>query len=60
MWKVFVAILGGSQLTFVTAVPSQKKDDLILACQHALHFYGGVTEAIAPDNLKSAVKSEPL
>ena len=53
--EVFVAILGCSQLTFVMAVPSQKKDDFILACEHALHFFGGVTEAIVPDNLKSAV-----
>jgi transposase len=54
--EVFVAILGCSQLTFVMAVPSQKKDDFILACERALHFYGGVPEAIVPDNLKSAVK----
>jgi transposase len=54
--EVFVAILGCSQLTFVTAVASQKKDDFIFACEQALHFYGGVPEAIVPDNLKSAVK----
>ena len=54
--EVFVAILGCSQLTFVTAVASQKKEDFILACELALHFYGGVPEAIVPDNLKSAVK----
>lgn len=54
--EVFVAILGCSQLTFVMAVPSQKKEDFMLACEHALHFYGGVPEAIVPDNLKSAVK----
>ena len=54
--EVFVAILGCSQLTFVMAVASQKKEDFILACEHALHFYGGVPEAIVPDNLKSAVK----
>lgn len=54
--EVFVAILGCSQLTYVTAVASQKKDDFILACERALHFYGGVPEAIVPDNLKSAVK----
>ena len=53
--EVFVAILGCSQLTYVTAVPSQKKEDLILACELALHFYGGVPEVIIPDNLKSAV-----
>ena len=54
--EVFVAILGCSQLTYVTAVASQKKEDFILACESALHFYGGVPEAIVPDNLKSAVK----
>ncbi len=54
--EVFVAILGCSQLTYVTAVASQKKEDFILACENALHFYGGVPEVIVPDNLKSAVK----
>lgn len=54
--EVFVAILGCSQLTYVTAVFSQKKEDFITACQRALHFYGGVPEAIVPDNLRSAVK----
>ncbi|MDQ2721661.1 MAG: IS21 family transposase, partial [Bacteroidota bacterium] len=54
--EVFVAILGCSQLTYVTAVASQKKEDFIAACERALHFYGGVPEAIVPDNLKSAVK----
>ena len=54
--EVFVAILGCSQLTYVRAVASQKKEDFIAACEAALHFYGGVPEAIVPDNLKSAVK----
>ena len=54
--EVFVAILGCSQLTYVTAVASQKKEDFILACESALHFYGGAPEAIVPDNLRSAVK----
>ena len=53
--EVFVAILGCSQLTFVTAVASQQKHDFILACERALHFYGGAPQAIVPDNLKSAV-----
>lgn len=53
--EVFVAILGCSQLTFVMAVESQKKEDFILACENALLFIGGVPEAIVPDNLKSAV-----
>jgi transposase len=54
--EVFVAILGCSQLTYVIAVASQKKEDFILACEGALHFYGGVPEVIVPDNLRSAVK----
>ena len=53
--EVFVAILGCSQLTFVMAVHSQRKEDFILGCERALHFYGGVPLAIVPDNLKSAV-----
>lgn len=53
--EVFVAILGCSQLTYVTAVPSQKKEDFISACERALQFFGGVPQAIVPDNLKSAV-----
>lgn len=53
--EVFVAILDCSQLTYVEAVRSQKKEDLIKACQNALHYFGGVPRAIVPDNLRSAV-----
>jgi len=53
--EVFVAILGCSQLTYVEAVYSQKKEDLVRACENALHYFGGVAAAIVPDNLKSAV-----
>jgi transposase len=34
--EVFVAILGASQLTYVEAVPSQKLEDFISACENAL------------------------
>ncbi|WP_438268971.1 IS21 family transposase [Pedobacter polysacchareus] len=53
--EVFVAILGCSQLTYVEAVESQRKEDLIKACENALHYFGGVPAAIVPDNLRSAV-----
>lgn len=53
--EVFVAILGCSQLTYVEAVATQKKEDLIKACENALHFYEGVPQVIVPDNLRSAV-----
>ena len=43
---------------------SQKKEDLIKACENAFHFYGGAPCAIVPDNLKSAVtrsdRNEPV
>ena len=53
--EMFAAILGCSQLMYAEAVTSQKKEDLIDACENALHFFGGVPAAIVPDNLKSAV-----
>ena len=52
---MFVAILGASQLTYVEAVASQQKEDFIVACENALHYYGGVPAAVVPDNLKAAV-----
>lgn len=53
--EVFVAILGCSQLTYAEACMSQKKEDFISCCENALHYFGGVPQAIVPDNLKSAV-----
>lgn len=62
--EVFVAILPCSHYTYCEAVWSQKKEDLIKACENALRFYGGAPMAIVPDNLKSAVtksdRNEPL
>lgn len=53
--EVFVSILPCSQLTYVETVMSQRKEDLIHACEASLLFYGGTPAAIVPDNLKSAV-----
>jgi transposase len=53
--EVFAAILGCSQLTYIEAVYSQRREDLIGACENALYYFGGVPAAIVPDNLKSAV-----
>lgn len=53
--EVFVAILGCSLLTYVEASESQCKEDFITVCENALYYYGGVPQAIVPDNLKSAV-----
>lgn len=53
--EVFVGILPCSQYTFVCAVPSQKREDLITCLNTCLHWLGGVPQAIVSDNLKSAV-----
>eukprot|EP01036_Dinobryon_divergens_P030760 gene30760-40055_t len=53
--EVFIAVLGVSQLTYVEAVMTQRKEDFIAACENALHFVDGVPAAIVPDNLRSAV-----
>lgn len=62
--EVFVAILPCSHYTYCEAVWSQKKEDLIKACENAIRFYGGAPCAIVPDNLKSAVtrsdRNEPV
>ena len=55
--EIFVAVLGASQLTYVEAVASQKKEDWISVNQNALLYFGGVPNAIVPDCLKSAVNS---
>jgi transposase len=53
--EVFVAILGSSQLTYVEASMTQRKEDFICSCENALYYYGGMPQAIVTDNLKSAV-----
>jgi transposase len=53
--EVFIAILGCSQLTYVEAVATQRREDFIGSCENALQYFGGVPAAIVPDNLKSAV-----
>ena len=53
--EVFVAVLGSSQLTYVEATYSQQKEDFITSCENALHYFGGVPNAIVTDNLKAAV-----
>ncbi len=42
--EVFVSILGCSQLTFVMAVASQRKEDFIYACKRVLCFHGGIPQ----------------
>ena len=53
--QVFVGVLGGSSYTFACAVPSQKVADWIECHIRAFEFFGGVTQQVVPDNLKSAI-----
>lgn len=52
---VLIGVLGYSQLTYVEATENQKTEELVGACVNMIHFFGGSTKAIVPDNLKSAV-----
>lgn len=53
--QVFVAVLGASSYTYAEATWTQSLPDWIGAHIRAFSFYGGVTEIVVPDNLKSAV-----
>ena len=53
--EVFVAILGASELTYVEATPSQEKREWIRSNERAFWWFDGVTAAVVPDNLRSAV-----
>ena len=53
--ETFVSVLCASQLTYVEATESQKKEDWIKANRNALEYYGGTPNVIVPDCLKSGV-----
>jgi len=52
---VFVAVLGASSYTFAEATTGQDLRNWIGSHMRAFEFFGGVTEVVVPDNLKSAV-----
>ena len=52
---VFVAVLGASSYTFAEATTGQDLRNWIGSHQRAFEFFGGATEIVVPDNLKSAV-----
>ena len=53
--EIFIAVLPASGYPFVTAIPSQKKRDFIEAHCDMFEQFGGVSELLVPDNLKSAI-----
>lgn len=52
---VFVAILGSSGLTYAEATENRKSENWIRSNERAIRYFGGVTNAIVPDNLKTGV-----
>lgn len=53
--QIFVAVLGASNYTFAEATWTQALPDWIGSHVRAFSFFGGVTEIVVPDNLKSGV-----
>jgi transposase len=53
--KLFVAVLGASSLTYVEPVFDEELPTWIACHVHAFEFFGGVSEIVVPDNLKSGV-----
>jgi transposase len=53
--ELFVAVLGASSYTYAEATYTQQLPDWIAANTRAVEFFGGVVNAVVPDQLKSAV-----
>jgi len=51
----FVAILAASELTYVEARESQQQEDWIRANEGAIRYFEGSTDAVMPDNTRTAV-----
>lgn len=53
--QIFVGCLGASQYTFVEATATQQTPDWIQSHVSMWSYFGGVSEIVVPDNLKSGV-----
>ena len=53
--QIFVAVLGASNYTYAEATWTQTLPDWIASHERAFRYFGGVTELVVPDNLRSAV-----
>lgn len=58
--KLFVAVMGASSYTFVSAVFSEDLPSWLGCHVKAFEFFGGVPAIVVPDNLKSGVQSPHL
>jgi transposase len=53
--ELFVAVLGASNYTFAEATATQRVADFVSSHERAFAYFGGVTEVVVPDQLKSGV-----
>jgi transposase len=53
--EIFVGCLGGSQFIYTEATATQQLPDWIQSHIHMFEYFGGVSEIVVPDNLKSGV-----
>ena len=53
--ELFVAALGASSYTYAEATATQRSADFIASHTRAVEFFGGLTELVVPDQLKSGV-----
>ncbi|PYM60708.1 MAG: hypothetical protein DMD79_15320 [Candidatus Rokuibacteriota bacterium] len=53
--QLFVAVLGASNYTYAEATRTQQVPDWTASHQRAFQYFGGVTTALVPDQLKSDV-----
>lgn len=53
--QIFVGVLGASNYTYAEATKSQALPDWIGSHMRMFKFFGGVSEVVVPDNLKSGI-----
>lgn len=53
--QIFVAVLGASSYTYVEATWTQQLSDWTGSHERAFAYFGGTSEIVVPDNLRSAV-----
>lgn len=53
--ELFVAVLGASNYTFAWVCPDQKLSSWVDAHERMFEYFGGSTQILVPDNLKSGV-----
>lgn len=54
---IFVGALGASELLYAEAFPSMEMENWITGHVHMFQYFGGTTQILVPDNLKTGVKS---